>query len=111
MSEQVKEEARPTPGPLHIFKMLHPKWPHHWLVLTDATDERGAHTVVGETWTEANAKLWAAAPELLAALTRTAKDLQDLAEYHLPENHPDYDLAMAALQIAHTTIAKAEGRG
>lgn len=45
--------------------------------------------------------------ELLEGLASIAKDLEELASYHLPAGHPDYDLAMESVKTARAVIAKA----
>jgi hypothetical protein len=89
--------ASPTPGP--------------WVVVGDGLVKAGSR-FLGRFWSfgartpdeaaeaEANARLAAAAPDLLDALKRAVVELEHFAPVH----------AAAEIEIARAAIAKAEGR-
>lgn len=71
-------------------------------------DKKGTRRTVAHAYTEQDAALIAAAPELLAALKRLQSVVRD--EYHLLDIKKRASLCLADAQ-AGTAIAKAEGRG
>jgi len=84
-----------------------------WRVFVPRHDEADQHDAIAdvETWqsdteTEANARLIAAAPDLLDALKNV---LDELHKHHKMNVKKDYSL-MVADSVARKAIAKAEGR-
>lgn len=105
-----------TPGPWRISGcQMGPK------LLIEHGDEETASPVIGSVYTDggrlpqqANARLIAAAPEMLEAL----KELREYVDLKLqqhrqdyPEQHAMVQTAMRVIALANKAIANAEGRG
>lgn len=103
----MEQKAAHTPGPWKFGKELTAR-SGEWLVSFDAGSKgRGiaiAETRAGSGNEEANARLIAAAPELLAALERAYMALIG----YLPAHRND--VTDAAIGAAHAAITKATGR-
>lgn len=92
--------AKHTPGPWHYTA-------GHYVPDVYAVVEGDRRkSVIGEDMTEANARLIAAAPELLAALINCRDALRRLA---LESNHPFAKHCLGVADTASLIIAKAEG--
>ena len=92
--------SKHTPGPWTFYASL-PSTEPNWHIVTNSSRMRvlaNVHIEPGNATDHANARLIAAAPELLAALQEL---LSEMGEFHNP-NTEGWNMARAA-------IAKAEG--
>jgi hypothetical protein len=99
-----------TPGPWTIWKVSDRKWN----ICEPETDKRHSHFAsvnVGNFWHEegkANARLIAAAPELLEALKWTLARVQRMAPHQAAEGDAAlYEIAAALAAIAKATREQA----
>ena len=72
--------------------------------------KRGTAHSINDAESESNARLIAAAPELLEALKRCAELLDDYSDVNDGEDGPRPNRAMSLLTDVEDAIAKAEGR-
>ncbi len=99
--------SKHTPGPWRIKQSDS----GHWFVVSGGTGNPIAQTLrkVWRTEDEANARLIAAAPDLLAALEKLAQ-YADTCELFLRETHPGKADALGKrVSCARAAIAKAKG--
>lgn len=95
-----------TEGPWAIVTRTGPRevtlQRRHWEIGQQELPHRGVGIAFGDT--EANARLIAAAPELLDALKQALVVMESVAETH------GYDTEVGAVPAARAAIAKAEGK-
>lgn len=99
-------KAQHTPGPWQIVR-------HNHRIIVQDEDGRFQLADAGladNRVAEANARLIAAAPEILEALRRAAKRLEAVLRFHGAGQPEAAFETHADLQAAHFAIAKAEGR-
>lgn len=104
-----------TPGPWTVVNgtAVAPAWaPNERVAVTWAVNlrenEDGSYPEYGE-WQHADARLIAAAPDLLAACQTVAHDLQAALDGDDFSGMSDADLLRAFLNVLRPAIAKAEG--
>ncbi len=92
-----------TPGPWHILSNPRPNDLHPMVSIAAGEDRR--ECIVCNSCNPEDAKLIAAAPELLETVNRVVALVNDY-EMGVAEREIKWE---AAMQIAHSAIAKAEG--
>lgn len=106
MDTKVKQ-AKHTPGPWQYYADL-PSVDPNWHIVTNASHLRilaNIHIEPENEMDSANARLIAAAPELLESLKQVVASL----EYWFPRNGDSEGVNSVMMKTAHTAIAKAEG--
>ena len=101
--------TKPTPGP---WRVVHGRNPEQFVVCTDGYEYDASIAYLPGDYPRtalANARLIAASPELLEALTAAERALAIAASYRPHIRAPDGDRINAALTTARRALAKARG--